>query len=501
MNGKQLKNSILQWAIQGKLVPQDPNDEPASVLLERIRAEKERLIKEKKIKRSKNESIIYRGEDNSYYEKFEDGTVKCIDEEIPFQIPASWEWARLKDICSMQAGKNISASKIYSEMSNSNPYRCVGGNGLRGFTSIYNTSGHYPIIGRQGALCGCLNIENGNFYATEHAVIVDSFNIISPMFMFYFLTALNLNQYATATAQPGLAVSKIIDILCPLPPLAEHNRIVNTIEDIIPLINSYEKAQYSLSQLNTTLKTSIRKSILQEAIQGKLAPQDPNDEPASVLLERIRAEKERLIKEKKIKRDKNESVIYKGDDNSYYEIVNGKTLCINDEIPFDIPESWTWVRGKSVFLPMESTHPEGEQFCYVDVDAVDNKQNTITRPKHLQSNQAPSRATRKLHKSDILFSLVRPYLRNIALVDATHSKSIASTGFYVITPNESLYPQYVFYLMLSSYVIDGLNQFMKGDNSPSINNAHIENWLYPLPPLVEQRRIVDRIKELSAHFK
>ena len=188
MNGKQLKNSILQWAIQGKLVPQDPNDEPASVLLERIREEKARLVKEKKIKKDKNESIIFRGDDNSHYEKFADGTVKCIDDEIPFEIPAGWAWCKIKHICTMQAGKNISASKIFAEYSDSHPYRCVGGNGLRGYTDSYNTSGHYSIVGRQGALCGCLNIENGDFYATEHAVVVDAYNIVPTTFIYYFLT-------------------------------------------------------------------------------------------------------------------------------------------------------------------------------------------------------------------------------------------------------------------------------------------------------------------------
>ena len=251
MNGKQLKNSILQWAIQGKLVPQDPNDEPASVLLEKIRTEKARLVKEGKIKKDKNESFIFRGDDNSYYEKFlATREVKCIDEEIPFEIPNGWEWCRLKHMCSMQAGKNISASKIYDEKSVLHPYRCVGGNGLRGFTNIFNTEGHFAIVGRQGALCGCLNIESGKFYATEHAVVVNSYNIISSLFIYHFFTALNLNQYATATAQPGLAVSNIMEVFIPLPPLSEQHRIVSKIEELLPLVKTYERAQNGLNTLN-----------------------------------------------------------------------------------------------------------------------------------------------------------------------------------------------------------------------------------------------------------
>ena len=247
----------------------------------------------------------------------------------------------------------------------------------------------------------------------------------------------------------------------------------------------------------------LRKSILQQAIQGKLVPQDPNDEPASVLLERIREEKARLVEEKKIKKEKNPSVIFRGEDNSYYEkfTLSGEVKCIDEEIPFEIPNGWEWARGTTLFLPMESTKPKGENFTYIDLDAVNNKKNNIDNPKILKSINAPSRASRKLHTNDVLYSMVRPYLRNIALVDKKFSNAIASTGFYVITPSIALHPHFLFHLMLSSYVTDGLNLFMKGENSPSINNSHIEDFLYPLPPLAEQQRIVEKIEELISYIK
>ena len=366
MTGKQLKDSILQWAIQGKLVPQDPNDEPASILLEKIREEKDRLVKEKKIKKPKTESIIFRGEDNSYYEKFSDGKVVCIDEEIPFELPNGWMWTRIRHICTMQAGKNITAQNIHSEQDEEYCYRCVGGNGLRGYVDHYNTDGHFAIVGRQGALCGCLNIEKGKFYATEHAVVVDTHKIISPTFMYYFLTALNLNKYATATAQPGLAVSNIIEVLFPLPPFGEQFRIVQRIEEIIPHINQYQATKENLDTINTAIKPLLIKSILQEAIQGKLVPQDPSDEPASVLLEKIKAEKERLTKEKKIKRDKNESIIFKGDDNSYYEkFLKGDPICIDEEILFEVPKGWELTRlGCIGDWGSGSTPPKGHPEYY-----------------------------------------------------------------------------------------------------------------------------------------
>jgi len=232
---EQLRKSILQWAVQGKLVPQDENDEPAEVLLDRIRAEKEALIKAGKIKRDKHESVIFR-RDNSHYEKL-DGIERCIDDEIPFDIPKGWTWASIGSIFNLQAGKNIQASEI-SEFPNENLYPCFGGNGVRGYVPFYNHNGDFPIIGRQGALCGCINRATGIFYATEHAVCVDTFANTNVAWACYFLTALNLNQYATATAQPGLAVSNINHVLIPVPPLAEQQRIVDKIEELIPTIKA-----------------------------------------------------------------------------------------------------------------------------------------------------------------------------------------------------------------------------------------------------------------------
>ena len=220
----------------------------------------------------------------------------------------------------------------------------------------------------------------------------------------------------------------------------------------------------------------LKQKILDLAIRGKLVPQDPNDEPASVLLERIRAEKERLVAEGKIKRSKSTT------DNRHYE-----------NHLFEIPDSWEWVYGFEIFNPMQSTKPEGETFDYIDIDAIDNKCNVIIAPKHLTSADAPSRATRQVSKGDVLFSMVRPYLRNIAKVEKDNY--IASTGFYVCKPNKAITSDYCFFLMISNYVVDGLNHFMKGDNSPSINNDSILSWQYPLPPINEQHRITATIEK------
>jgi len=231
----QLKKSILQLAVQGKLVDQDPNDEPAYVLLERIRAEKERLIAEGKIKRDKNESVIYR-RDNSHYEKL--GSIeRCIDDEIPFELPINWEWERIGNVFSLQAGKNIKASEIKDDYTKGY-YPCYGGNGVRGFANQFNHEGDYPLIGRQGALCGNVNRAIGKFYATEHAVCVDTFADTDISWACLFLKALNLNQYATATAQPGLAVSNINKVLIPIPPQHEQERIVKMIDSLNSSLNA-----------------------------------------------------------------------------------------------------------------------------------------------------------------------------------------------------------------------------------------------------------------------
>ena len=245
----------------------------------------------------------------------------------------------------------------------------------------------------------------------------------------------------------------------------------------------------------------LRQKILDLAIRGQLVPQDSNDEPASVLLEKIRAEKQTLIEQKKIKKDKKSSYItcdlspYR----KYTEhFADGSSKDITDEIPFDIPENWAWCRGHEILNPMESQKPLGEKFGYLDIASIDNKNNKISEVKFIATSDAPSRASRKVKFGDTLFSMVRPYLRNIAFVEKEYSKCIASTGFYICSPNETLYSKFLFYLMLSEYVVEGVNKYMKGDNSPSINNENITNFLYPLPPLSEQRRIVEKIEELLA---
>ena len=511
MNGKQLKNSILQWAIQGKLVPQDPNDEPASVLLERIRAEKARLVKEGRIKKDKNESIIFRGEDNSHYEKFRDGTVKCIDEEIPFEIPQGWVWARIFHVFSLQAGKNIKASEISVEQTETHPYPCFGGNGLRGYVGYFNNEGEKPLIGRQGALCGNLNMSYGHFFATEHAVVVDCFASVKVRWAYYTLMALNLNQYATATAQPGLAVSNIIKVFIPVPPIEEQCRIINTIDKLTPEIEAFNEKETRLNELNVSIRYALRKSILQEAIQGRLVTQESDEEPASVLLRRIRIEKQKLLKEGKIKRkDIVDSVIFKGEDNKYYEKVAGKTLEISEEIPFDIPESWAWVRLGSVV-----TNEAG--LAYSKDCLTDRSQPLIRvlRGGNIEEGRWSIKdddviISKKYVKDSLLLkrgTFITPAVTSIermaktALIQEDHHDIVVGGFVLMIKPviidnallqYLNLFFQTTYY---KKYCISITNK--SGQAFYNLSRQKLMQCLVPIPPEKEQFRIADKYSQLT----
>ena len=504
MNGKQLKNSILQWAIQGKLVPQDPNDEPASVLLEKIRAEKARLVKEGKIKKDKKESIIYRGEDNSYYEKFADGKVVCIDDEIPFEIPQGWEWCRIKHIFTMQAGKNITAKRIHTTQSEKYKYPCFGGNGLRGYVTNYNTEGTFSLVGRQGALCGNVNIVSGKFYATEHAVVTDGYGLTDTIWMYFFLQALNLNQYATATAQPGLAVSNIIEVFIPLPPIAEQYRIVEKIQKLLPIIKQYSNAQIKLNILNKNIKIMMRKSVSQEAIQGKLVPQDPNDEPASVLLQRIKEEKLRLVKEGKLKKkDVVDSIIFKGDDNKYYEQIGRDTIDISNEILFDLPCNWQWVRfGQIVRMSIGKTPARGEvsywsqaTIPWVSISDMTNSKH-INKTKEKISVAASSVMGEISPVGSLLMSFKLTVGRTSILnIDAYHNEAIIS--IYPFIDDKYALRDYLFYTLPFLSNMGDSKDAIKGK---TLNSKSLKSLLIPLPPLREQRCIINRLEELYAHL-
>ena len=385
MNGKQLKNSILQWAIQGKLVPQDPNDEPASELLKRVRAEKARLVKEGKIKKDKNESIIYRDVDNSYYEKFADGTVKCIDDEIPFDVPKGWEWARLRHISELLSGQDFPPDK-YNDRDEGIPY-LTGASNLEGDSIILNRWTKSPsVIARQGDLllvCKGSGVGKMCIMNIPEAHIARQLQAIRPILndvnIWYIRMSMEcrlneITQQANGVI-PGIARDAALDFLIPICSLHEQERIVHQYyRRINPKLQHFAKVQIQKENLDIEIFGLLKKSVLQEAIQGKLVPQDPVDEPASMLLEKIQIEKQRLVKEGILKKkDLVTSTIIKGDDNKYFEKIGNKVLDISDEIPFDIPDTWVFARLSTIanLYTGDSISETEKQSKYTNVSGMD----------------------------------------------------------------------------------------------------------------------------------
>ena len=436
---------------------------------------------------------------NLPYEKVGKNEPVCIADEVPFEIPESWEWARLGSLFLLQAGKNISASKI-SEVEFPDSYPCYGGNGIRGYVNVQNHNGDYPIIGRQGALCGNIKRATGKFYATEHAVCVSTFAHTDITWVCFFLTALNLNQYATATAQPGLAVANINRVLFPVPPIAEQERITTRLLKVLPMADAYGVKEKALQDYNKDFPVQLKKSILQEAVQGKLVPQNPSDEPASVLLERIRAEKQKLIAEGKIKKDKHESVIFRRD-NSHYEKLDGIERCIDDEIPFDIPETWCFCRlGTILYKLTDGTHSRPKYVetgvPFISVKDISSGMLDFSNCKFITEIE---------HKE--LYKRCNPEYGDILLT------KVGTTGIPIIvniTDEFSLFVSVALLkfdqkLMSNEYLVHLINsplvQKQVEKNTRGVGNKNwvmrdISNTLIVVPPLKEQYRIVEKLKNI-----
>ena len=522
MNGKQLKNSILQWAIQGKLVPQDPNDEPASVLLEKIRAEKARLVKEGKIKKDKKESIIYRGEDNSYYEKFADGKVVCIDDEIPFEIPQGWEWCRISHLFLHTSGKQQS----YTNKDKGIPQRFITTSNLYWGRFVLDNLKVMNFTKEETETCSAtkgdlLVCEGGAGYGRS-AIWDKDYDIclqnhihrLRPYidgiceYIYYFIYFLKeSNQLASVgTAMPGLSANRLKRLLLPLPPYKEQKYIVDKLTTILSLVDSYGDKEKILSQLNVNLLIRLRKSILQEAIQGKLIPQDPNDEPTSVLLQHIKEEKQRLVKEGRLKKkDVVDSIIFKGDDNKYYEQIGKNLIDITDEIPFEIPNNWVWTRlsnvaniytGNSISETEKKekyTNVIGRYYIGTKDVGFDNNvfyNNGIAIPKKYEQD------FRIAPKDSILMCIEGGSAgRKIAMLnqDVCFGNKLCCFASFIEMG------KFIYYYLQSPSFTDMFNQNKAGIIG-GVSLAKVKGILIPLPPLKEQFHIINRLDELYAHL-
>ena len=523
MNGKQLKNSILQWAIQGKLVPQDPHDEPASVLLDKIRQEKERLIKEKKIKRDKNASIIYRGEDNSYYEKMlATGEVKCIDEEVPFEIPQGWEWTRIGNIFNHASGKQQSSSNK------------AGGTPQKFITTSNLYWGYFVLdnvkvmnftdeeIKTCSATKGDLLVCEGGAGYGRSAIWNEDYDIclqnhvhrlrpcISGLceyvyhFM-YFLKESN-NLTSVGTAMPGLSANRLKGLLLPLPPLSEQRRIVTKLAELLSQIDKYSKVQNQLDELNITLKESLKKSILQEAIQGKLVPHLTEDGTAQDLLEQIKTEKQKLVKEGKLKKSAlATSVIFRGDDNKYWEKKGTTCECIDEDIPFDVPKSWAWVRLETILntgsarrvhakdwrqagIPFYRAREIGK---LADNGFVDNELYIdLSLYEDFSSSGVPL-------PNDLMITAVGT-LGKVYIVKGNDKFYYKDGSVLCLANKYGLCAEYLKMVIESPFFKGQYRQESQGTTVATLTMVRLQKYFIPIPPLQEQYRIVETYRNIAS---
>ena len=503
MNGKQLKNSILQWAIQGKLVPQDPNDEPASVLLEKIRTEKARLIKEGKIKKDKNESFIFRGDDNSYYEKFiATGEVKCIDEEIPFEIPQGWEWERVGNIFETTSGATpLSRNPDYYKNGNINWVRTTDlNNGILDKTEIQitakaTTDYNLSVLPQTTV---CIAMYGGAGTIGKHCIlhfdttINQSVCAIQPngfCNMDYIHTFIEyqrsywMNFAAGSRKDPNINQLIIKHCLLPIPPQEEQLRIVTKLNQLYPYINQYGTSQNKLNQINKEIWHSFKKSILQEAIQGKLVPQIAEEDTAQKLLELIKAEKLKFVKEGKLKKSAlTDSVIYKGDDNKYYERINGQIVEI--ELPFEYPNSWAVLRLKDICQLIDGEKRNGKGVC---LDA-----------KYLRGKSSAT----IVEKGKFVYAG-----DNIILVDGENSGEVFTVpqdGYMGSTFKQLWLSSVMWKPYVSAFILfykEELRNSKRGAAIPHLNKELFYNLLIGIPPLFEQQRIAHQINNLFQLIK
>ena len=513
MTAQQLKNSILQMAVQGKLVPQNPNDEPASVLLERIRAEKERLIKEKKIKREKNPSVIFKGADNTPYEKIGD-EVRSLVDEVPFDIPDSWEWVRLGNISSYAETKQkVNATSADPTIWGLDLEDIEKGGRLLEHKTVGERKavGDKTVFAKGDILYSKLRpyllkilVAPDDGICTPEIVPFRVYGGIDPNYIVNYLKSPYvdnlINSITYGVKMPRVGTETMTSLLVPVPPLEEQRRIVEKIDEVASAVSAYDVAYQKTETLNSAFPEALKKSILQEAVQGKLVPQDPSDEPAEALLERIRAEKQRLIKEGKIKKDKHESVIFRRD-NSHYEKLDGMERCIDDELPFEIPESWAWVRWGAIAESIQYGYnaPAKQEGRIRMVRISDIHENTVAWSSvpfcDIDDSDIP---TYLLQANDILFARTGGTVGKSFLVSEVPCESIYA-GYLIRTRYSSLLcPQYLKYFMESPLYWQQLKSGTTATAQPNCNGQTLAKMLLPLPPANEQLRIVDNLTRTFA---
>ena len=512
MNTDALRKKILDLAIRGKLVPQDPNDEPASALLECIRTEKQQMVKDGKLKKKdiKNDTVIYVGEDNLHYEKFQDGTVKCIEDEIPFELPEGWEWTRLGSVFFTVTGSTPSTKDtslygidypFYKPADLDAGYKVFKSESTvseKGYRSGRPLPPHSVLVTCIGATIGKTGyIHNAGICNQQINAILPNTDILSDYTYFCICSQFEQQQIlinSSATTLPILNKSKFDNLLFPVPPHEQQLLIVDKIQGMLTLVNKIQDNQEFLKDKIIATKSKI----LDLAIRGELVPQNPDDEPASVLLERIRAEKEELIKKGKIKRDKKESVIFKGDDNSYYEkLFNGKANCINEQLPFELPEGWEWTRLGCISDAIQyglsnSAETFGDYRLLRITDIQDGHVDWDSVP--FTSIDEPEKYL--LHKNDIIFARTGATVGKSFFITDLPYASVYASYLIRIRLMRGISPNYVYQFFNSNCYWKQVTSKAVGVGQPNCNGTSLKKLFVPLPSKAEQQRIVNKISEL-----
>ena len=470
------------------------------------------MIKEGKIKKEKNPSIIFRGADNLPYEKIGKNEPVCIADDVPFEIPDSWEWLRLGSIGDWGSGATPSRS-VPEYYGGDIPWLKTGDLNDGHIEYIPEKISHLALektsvrlnptgsvlIAMYGATIGKVGILT--FPATTNQACCACLPIeIYNEYLFYFLMSQKVAfvKQGEGGAQPNISKAKIVATLMPLPPLAEQYRIVAKIKEVIPHIEYYGEIHSSVSSLNASFPNLLKKSILQEAVQGKLVPQDPTDEPASVLLEHIRAEKEQLIKAGKIKRDKNESIIFRRD-NSHYEKRGSEEVCIDDEIPFEIPENWCWSRlsslCKSIVDGDHQAPPQtvsGIPFIVISNVSAGKIDFTNTRfVSQVYYDNLPE--SRIPHRNDILFTVTGSY--GIVIPVDVDNLFCFQRHIALLKPLE-IATDFLVTWLSTPIVCEQCKNYATGTAQKTVGLNSLKNILIPVPPIKEQGRILERLKSV-----
>ena len=511
MDTKALRQKILDLAIRGKLVPQDPNDEPASVLLERIRAEKQQMVKDGKLKPKdiKNDTVIFKDDDNLHYEKFSDGIVKCIEDEIPFDVPNNWEWVRIKTACVINPRNSIDDNTEVSFVPMANikeGYANKFTSDIRVWKKVKKGYTHFanndigiakitPCFENKKSVVFSSLINGYGAGTTELYILRTISSLVIPEYLLNFVKrddfiAGGVLTFSGDVGQQRVTKDYVANYLFTLPPLNEQQRILNAVHTATSLIESIEKANDNL--IRDIDKTKAK--ILDLAIRGKLVPQDSNDEPASVLLERIRAEKEELIKQGKIKRDKKESVIFKGDDNSYYQ---------------DLPSNWIKIRLSTISeIITKGTTPRGGKVAYsrsgigflraeniAGYDKLDlSNLNYVDEESH---NNYLKRSI--LKENDILITIAGTLGRTaIVPQQALPLNTNQAVAIVRLVNNRLINVKYLVYALNSPIIKSDLLAKSVDMAIPNLSLENIADCNISLPPLAEQKRIVEAIEKIFA---